>query len=176
MITKYESFFSDEVCVELDNLINKITSKQNADIPQYTTSIHRWGDGLISHSTPILRYFIPIEYDNLITKIKKEIFSKTKYEIDNVLIHFWPKLSYITWHNDSGYKGALTIYLNKKWDSNWGGYLMYEENNEIKAIKPEYNLGILQENGVSHCVSTINVNADVRISIQVFLNKTKKML
>lgn len=176
MITKYKGFFTNEVCFELDSLINKIISKQNADIPMYSTSIHSWSDGLVSYSTPILRYFIPFEYDTLITKIKKEIFNKTKYEIDNVLIHFWPKLSYITWHNDLGYKAALTIYLNKKWDSNWGGYLMYEETNEIKAIKPDYNLGVLQEGGVNHCVSTINVNADIRVSIQAFLKTDKKII
>ena len=53
---------------------------------------------------------------------------------------------------------------------------MYEENNEIKAIKPEYNLGVLQEGGVNHCVSTINVNADVRVSIQAFLKVDKKII
>jgi Rps23 Pro-64 3,4-dihydroxylase Tpa1-like proline 4-hydroxylase len=176
MITKYDNFFSDDVCHELDNLINKIVSKENKRSPVYSTSLHTWDDSLVSHSTPILRYFLTEEYDKLITKIKKEILIKTKYQIDYVLIHFWPKLSYITWHNDGDYKGALTIYLNKKWDSNWGGYLMYKENDEIKAIAPNYNLGVLQENGVSHCVSTINVNADIRISLQAFLVNDKKLM
>ena len=53
---------------------------------------------------------------------------------------------------------------------------MHEENDEIKAIKPEYNLAVLQENGVSHCVSTLNVDADIRISMQVFLLKNKRLL
>lgn len=176
MITKYENFFSNEICSELDILISRITSKENNTTPMYSTSIYSWKDELISHSTPILRYPITIEYNKLLSKIKREIFVKTNYQIDNVLIHFWPKLSYITWHEDLVYKGALTVYLNKIWDSNWGGYFMYQENDEIKAIKPEYNLGVLQENGVSHCVSTVNINADIRISIQVFLTNDKKIL
>jgi len=176
MITKYNNFFSKEICDELDSLIDVITSKHSRNIPMYSTSIHNWSPELVSHSTPILRYSFTEENNELIGKIKKEILDKTTYEIDNLVIHFFPKLSYITWHDDGDYKGALTIYLNKKWDYNWGGYFLYQEENEIKAILPDYNLGVLQENGVPHCVSTINVNSDIRISIQAFLRRNKKLV
>jgi Rps23 Pro-64 3,4-dihydroxylase Tpa1-like proline 4-hydroxylase len=176
MITKYKDFFNDEICQELDVLISKIMSKENRDNPIYSASISSWDKELVSHSTPILRYFLTEENDKLISKIKKEVSKKTGYEIDYVLIHFFPKLSYITWHDDGIFKGAITVYLNKNWDSDWGGYLMYEEDSDVKAIKPEYNLGILQEGGVKHCVSTINVDADIRISIQAFLVKSKKLM
>lgn len=176
MITKYNNFFSEEICNELDEIISKITSKKNKNTPLYSTSIDTWDSKLVSYSTPILKYFLTDENYKLINKIKKEVLNKIGYEIDYVLLHFFPKLSYITWHDDGIYEGALTVYLNKKWNSNWGGYLMYEENNEIKAIQPDYNLAVLQEGGVKHCVSTLNVDADIRISIQVFLVKKKKVM
>jgi hypothetical protein len=178
MITKYENFFSEDVSNEIDKLINSILSNKSPNMPVYSASISSWDDDLISSSTPVLRYFISEKDENLMRKIKKEIFTKTKYEVDQVLLHFWPKLSYINWHNDSMYKGALTIYLNKNWNPNWGGYLMYQDQDtsEIKGIIPKYNLGVLQENGVKHCVSTINMDADIRISMQAFLTKEKKLI
>ena len=85
------------------------------------------------------------------------------------MFYIWTKLSYIPWHNDHHVNGALTVYLNNYWDINWGGYFMYKnQNNEINAIKPETNLGVLQLEGVEHSVSTVNVNAENRITLQTF--------
>ena len=70
----------------------------------------------------------------------------------------------------------LTIYLNEKWEDNWGGYLMYEDGNEIKAIKPEKNLGVLQKTPLMHCVTTTNIGAEYRMSLQFFMNKNKNVI
>ena len=172
-ITKYNNILSDELYQET---IEYITSLMKKEGQQFTTSMLNWEDGLIENSAPILKYDFYAYDDEFRKKIKREIETKIPYFIDGFMLYVWPNSSYITWHDDGMYKAGLTIYLNEKWDSNWGGYLMYEENEEIKAIKPEKNLGVLQENGVNHMVTTINVGANLRTTLQFFLTKKKKML
>jgi len=53
---------------------------------------------------------------------------------------------------------------------------MYKDDENISAIKPAKNLGVLQKTPINHCVSTINIGADYRVSLQFFLTDEKKNL
>jgi hypothetical protein len=179
MINIYSNFLSEDAIKKLDDKIEEILNNSDPNVPNFTTSLTSWTKYLQNNSTPIIRYVLNKNDDTLFQYLKKEIESKIPYYIDNMVIHFSPKLSYIPWHNDGYVIAALTIYLNKKWDINWGGYFLYRLNDEIKAIKPELNLGILQEGGdkgLPHCVTTTNIDADLRISLQLFLTNKKKLL
>lgn len=179
MIDIYKNFLSNESIEKLDNKIEDILYKSNPDVPNFTTSLTSWEHNLKKSSSPIIRYVLNENDMELFQILKKEIESKISYYIDGIVIHFSPKLSYIPWHNDNHVTAALTIYLNKHWDVNWGGYFLYRLNDEIKAIIPEFNLGVLQQGGVtgvSHCVTTTNVDSDLRISLQLFLKQEKKLL
>jgi Rps23 Pro-64 3,4-dihydroxylase Tpa1-like proline 4-hydroxylase len=173
MVTKYENVLSDELYIEVIEYVNNIIKNKKTKL---TSSNLEWDDKLKGNSEAVLRY----EFDNsdslIFKKIKKELENKIPYFIQRMVLHLWPNLSYITWHDDSQSTAALTLYLNKNWDDNWGGYLMYKEDNEIKAIKPEKNLAVLQENKVGHCVTTINMGADTRISLQFFLKQNLKKI
>lgn len=171
MVTKYKNILSEELYIELVEYINTLIK----DKPhKFGTTNLLWENGLIENSASIVRYDFDISDILINKKIRKEIENKIPYMVKGFCLHLWPNLSYITWHNDYHVKGALTIYLNEKWDANWGGYLMYKENSEIKAIKPERNLGVLQENNVEHSVTTINIGAEQRISLQFFLEEKVK--
>jgi hypothetical protein len=179
MIDVYKNFLSKETIEKLDNKIDDILNKSKPDVPNFTTSLTSWQDNLKKSSTPIIRYVLNETDVDLFKILKKEIESKISYYIDGIVIHFSPKLSYIPWHNDGHVNAALTIYLNKKWDINWGGYFLYEDDNEIKAIIPDFNLALLQrggEKGLPHCVTTTNIDADLRISLQLFLTNRKKIM
>lgn len=179
MINVYSNFLSEESIKILDNKVEEILYKSDPNVPNFTTSLTSWQNQLQKSSTPIIRYVLNKNDDTLFQFLKKEIENKIPYYIDSMVIHLSPKLSYIPWHNDSHVIAALTIYLNKKWDVNWGGYFLYKLNNEIKAIKPEFNLALLQEGGATglpHCVTTTNIDADLRISLQLFLTNKKKLL
>jgi Rps23 Pro-64 3,4-dihydroxylase Tpa1-like proline 4-hydroxylase len=179
MINIYSNFLSEECVKSLDNKIEEILYKSDSNVPNFTTSLTSWAKNVQNSSTPIIRYVLNKNDDTIFQLLKKEIESKIPYYVDNMVIHLAPKLSYIPWHNDSHASAALTIYLNKKWDINWGGYFLYKLNSEIKAIKPEFNLGILQEGGekgLPHCVTTTNIDADLRISLQLFLTNKKKLV
>lgn len=170
----YQNFLDDELFLELKDYINKLQS--NTSTP-FTTSTTVWPKDNRMHSTPILRYVLSDNNKELHSKIIKVIKEKTGFYGGMIVIHLWPNLSYIPWHEDTHVKAAFTLYLNDRWDENWGGYLMYKDADEqIKCILPKQNLGILQQNNVSHCVSTINIGSDIRVSLQMFLEKEKELL
>jgi hypothetical protein len=126
-----------------------------------------WQDEIRNQSTPVIVRDI-IKDTPMYNKLKSEIDIKTGFKVERLMLYFWTKLSYIPWHNDSHAESALTIYLNDYWNENWGGYFMFKLNNEIKAIKPERNLGVIQTGSVPHSVSTVNLDADLRITVQSF--------
>ena len=169
-VKKYNDFFSEELYSEIKTYVDKIMKDKKTS---FTTSLS-WQKELQSTSTLIARYDFEKDDIEIFKKIRREIEKKIPYYVTQGVLHVFPNLSYITWHPDMHCKAAFTVYLNEEWDSNWGGYLMYEENDEIKSIKPEKNLGVLQVTPVNHCVTTVNIGADYRISLQFFLTNEKK--
>jgi Rps23 Pro-64 3,4-dihydroxylase Tpa1-like proline 4-hydroxylase len=175
-IILYENFFEEELFIEIKECVNKLM--YSLDTP-FTTSTTSWPELNRQTSTPILRYLLrdtELDIQNKITKIVKQ---KTGYFGGTVVVHLWPNLSYIPFHIDNHVQAALTIYLNDEWYENWGGYLMFKDDNDnqqIKCIIPKRNLAVLQKNNVKHSVSTINIGADMRMSLQIFLNYEKTML
>jgi hypothetical protein len=172
-VITYENFLNQELFLELKEYIDKLKSN---NLTTFTTSTTVWPEGNRMYSTPILRFILSDNNKELHEKIVRVIKEKTGYYGGPIVIHLWPPLSYLSWHEDTHVKAAFTLYLNDRWDENWGGYLMYkDENEQIKGIAPKKNLGILQKNKVSHCVSTINVGSEMRISLQIFLEKEKQL-
>jgi hypothetical protein len=106
-------------------------------------------------------------YDDLKTHISNSLGKELK--VFQPQFYYWTRYSYIPWHNDGNFKGAMTIYLDADWKENWGGYFMYKEGDEVKAIKPEKNLAIHQTDGVQHCTTPVTFFGTLRRTIQIFL-------
>lgn len=176
MINKYKEFFSTDALELIDQKIESLFNTR-VEKPLFSSSISHWEKNLTDESVPILRYILKNEDSELSQILKKEIEQKIPYYVNDIIIHICPRLSFIPWHDDGNHTAALSIYLNKRWNPNWGGYFMYSENDgEIKAILPERNLAILQKGGTMHCVSGISMSAGYRISIQCFLRTEKKFI
>jgi hypothetical protein len=170
-IELYENFLSEELFLELKEYVKKLKSNKATE---FTTSTTVWPVDNIMYSTPILRYILSENNIELHNKIIKTIKEKTEFYGGIIVLHMWPPLSYLGWHTDDHVKAAFTLYINDNWNEDWGGYLMYENDNEqVECIKPKKNLGVLQQNNVRHCVSTINSGSEMRISLQIFLEKEK---
>ena len=165
-LRKFDNFLSDEL---LDELQVFSYNSLRTPVPSLGRTNLCWGEAIIKQSTPVIVKDILPE-DKLYAKVKNEIESRCGWEVDKLMIYHWTKLSYIPWHNDSHTNAGLTIYLNDFWDDDWGGYFMYQTDKDIKAIKPELNLGVLQEGNIRHSVSTINLDADIRVTLQAFFN------
>jgi len=170
-IKKFDNFFSEELYNEIYDFVTGVVLTKQKKL----TTNRLWDKELVNSSTPIMRYEFESNDKEMFNKISEEIAKKTGYIVNSGVIHIFPKLSYITWHNDGKYEAALTVYLNKKWNNDWGGFFLYTEDDNINGIIPKKNYGILQSNGVYHCVTTTNIDADDRISLQFFLKKQKSI-
>lgn len=172
-VTKYDNILSDELYNELYDYIQILTSTKSAE---FTTNITLWNKNIVKNSTPILRYVFSEKENTLFLKLKTELEQKIPYKLNFVMVYLWTNLSYIPWHNDAGYSGGLTIYMNKNWEDDWGGYFIYKDADDLKIIPPKKNTAILQENGVMHMVSTINIGAEHRITLQTFFKKENSII
>jgi hypothetical protein len=172
-ITQYESFLSEELFLEVQKFVKGLITDNEKPL---STSFGNWQKELINASTPILIYEFKSDEIDLLQKIKKEVEIKIPYKVSSIMVHMMPKLSYIPWHDDSHVKAALSLYLNETWDTNWGGIFMYKPDKDIRAVEPKRNLGVFQYSGIQHCVTTVNMDAEYRYSLQFFLEKEKQII
>jgi hypothetical protein len=166
-IISYDEFLSNNLFDELQTFAEDIIKNP---IPYFGRTNLCWSENVVRQSTPVIIIDISEDFP-IYNKLKSEVNIKTGLEVNRLMVYFWTKLSYIPWHDDTHTDAALTIYLNDYWDQDWGGYFMYKTGSEIKAIKPERNLGIVQTGHISHSVSTVNLDAPSRITLQVFFEE-----
>lgn len=137
---------------------------------------------LIQQSTIMMITHIKNE---LINKgVKREVNKKISdvgyenFSVDNnadnktALYQIWPAGSYIPWHDDGAHIAGLTIYLSDHGTDD-GGYFMYDDGKGIKAVKPKPNRAVLQTGGLYHTVTTVNMGAPARRTIQVWFHIDK---
>lgn len=167
-LTKYYNFFDEDTFTSLQSYAYDVF---NGKKPYFGRTNLHWNKSVVKESTPVLVADI-VGGSTMFNELNEKIYEKTgKLAEKGMMLYCWTKYSYIPWHNDAHCSSALTIYLNDYWDEDWGGYFMYKNDKEIKAIVPERNLGVLQENGIFHATTTINPDADKRYSFQIFFDE-----
>ena len=88
--------------------------------------------------------------------------------------HVFQPQSGIARHNDGHMKFGATIYLNDTWDSNAGGWFVWEDEETRqsgihKALIPTRNMMVLNDNHEKHWVTSIAATPpDNRCSIQIW--------
>jgi hypothetical protein len=143
----------------------------------------KWMDTLKSATSgTILSRIFP---DELKVKIYTELMQRGKlnyfpYSTSAVMYMGFPN-SCVNWHGDYIDYDAMSIYLNKRWVSNWGGWFAYTEEyngrkdhvepGNGKFIVPSYNMSIRSTDMELHCTTPISPFADTRLSIQLFFTK-----
>jgi hypothetical protein len=169
-ITKYQNFLSEDLYNHSIGAASHLLSRGE----NIFCTNRWWNEGIVKDSFPVFIHNINKEselYNNILNTIQ----DKTGLFVNDheIMFYYWTRFSYIPWHEDVSYGGALTIYLNEVWHEDFGGYFLYEDKQDIKAIIPQKNLAILQNGGLRHCTTPVNFNGTVRITIQVFLDKEK---
>lgn len=130
-----------------------------------------WGDDiLLSVKNDILIYRITKAIDNEIYDI---IYDKMKatFNLKPKIInfHYFLQESNISWHTDSHFLAGATVYLNRKWINNDGGYFVYQKHNEDTSIVlPKMNKCVFQSGAVEHATTPTFKHSPIRKSIQVF--------
>jgi len=168
-ITKFNNFLDEELYLEVYETAKFLLKDGNN---HFFTNFW-WTQEIIKDSAPVLIHAIHRQSE-LFLKLQNFIENKVKLKINcasEIMIYYWNRYSYIPWHNDGTHYGGLSVYLNDVWDKDYGGYFLYEDNEEIKAIIPERNLAVLQIGGVHHCTTPVNFNGNMRITLQVFFQK-----
>lgn len=162
-IKRYSNFFNQE---EIQTLLHESFYIFSNKESKYFTNFTRWQPEIIKDSGVVLMY--PLTND---LKSFSIINNKFKTSPDGISFYYWTSKSYIPWHDDEGRSKACTLYLNKEWDKNWGGYFLAEdkESNTI-AIKPEYNLLIEQTGNLWHSTTPTTSFAPIRATVQMFWN------
>jgi Rps23 Pro-64 3,4-dihydroxylase Tpa1-like proline 4-hydroxylase len=165
-----ENFFSEDLYNELITTAKDLLKRHDHN---FATNAW-WDHSIVKDSFPVLIHSI-YKTSELYKKCREEIENKINYAVNdhNVMIYYWTRFSYIPWHDDNKHAGALTVYLNEHWEPDFGGYFLYGDvhNNDIRAILPARNLGVLQEGGTKHATTPVNYSGGMRISVQVFLDK-----
>jgi hypothetical protein len=87
--------------------------------------------------------------------------------------YVWQKNSGISMHVDPKFKFGATVYLNKKWDFDYGGIFIFEnfQNDDpyFRAFCPEYNTLLISDKNEKHMVTPVSVIAPFpRITIQIW--------
>ena len=55
-------------------------------------------------------------------------------------------------------------------------FCLYGKQSNFSGIIPKENLAVLQPSGIPHCVTPISIDADVRISLQMFISDNRNTL
>ena len=96
--------------------------------------------------------------------------------------YVWHRLSGISIHTDHTKEFGASLYLNKKWEPEWGGLFVWQDRDDdgpksrttfnpgkLQALVPKQNMLVLNDNYEPHMVTTISpVAPEERISIQIW--------
>lgn len=168
----FENVFDNEYCVDLlkDSFRTLSDGNQIMENQLVWRTNYTWHPESVFNSHPVLiRHFGKEKQNEILQILKdKEIITHDLEEY-NLANYLWTKMSYIPWHTDAQHEEAVTIFLNTFWDPNWGGYFMYEENNEIKAVQPKFNRAVKNKNNIGHAVSMVHDEVPYpRATLQIF--------
>lgn len=150
-------------------LIDKVFAYGNTQT-KVATNHTLWPSDVVELSTPI--YLIKLE-SVLREEIRQALMPYLiKHKVETLVVDInytiGTRFSYIPWHDDARYAFSVTIYLNDVWHSDWGGCLLYEDKEEIKAIYPQYNSAVMFKPPLMHCTVMPTMNAPLRRSLQLF--------
>jgi Rps23 Pro-64 3,4-dihydroxylase Tpa1-like proline 4-hydroxylase len=86
------------------------------------------------------------------------------------MAYIWKPHSYIPWHNDGIYSTGVTIYLNRNWNLDWGGLLIWKEKGteKLQVSPPHFNIAVVNCNGIEHATTMVSPDAPLRQTIQCF--------
>lgn len=136
------------------------------------TNFFNWDENVIGFSNAIFVFDLPeeLKQEIEIELVNKQIFEQIpKKWFCSVFL--MSRHSHIPWHDDSIYKFTCTVYLNKEWNSNNGGYFMYEDGEELKAVVPAYNYAVSFATPLKHTSVLTSNYAPLRESLQIFVEE-----
>jgi hypothetical protein len=165
----YKEVLSDSLIEEckddISNLINQNVWRSN---------VFNWDSNLLKGTSGTCIY-TKISNEKILNQLieqTEEHFIK-KYKTLTYLYYIWQSNSGISLHTDEGHAFGATIYLNDEWHLHDGGIFLWKDGdcpNEVyKAICPQENMMIINDNYEKHMVTLVSPNSnDYRYTIQIW--------
>ncbi|MGX7952793.1 2OG-Fe(II) oxygenase [Tsuneonella sp. HG249] len=137
----------------------------------FRASSARWDRRVVEDSTPVQIHDLP---DNpglkLIERLRNRGFLRPGAA--HAMLYAWEHGSYIPWHDDGHHGGgAVTVYLNDRWDSAWGGHFLYRmpDGTVGAPVVPSFNRGVSNGSSLAHSTTRVEPAApEPRFTLQVF--------
>lgn len=160
-LISYSSVFEDSLIDDLHGCVEK------TDVCK--TNYSFWDNRIVKASSAILIFDLPKSIENTLVNRVKELHEEIG-QCKKVFVMYYKMMpgAYIPWHNDSKWSFGMTVYLNKNWDRDFGGYFAFAHDNQIRCLPPEYNNAIFVSTPLEHCVFQIAPDAPPRTTIQIF--------
>jgi hypothetical protein len=137
-----------------------------------STNFFGWDINVIGMSNAIFKFDLDENLKDIVANelVAKKILPSIPKNW-NLSVQLNSRLSYIPWHNDSIWVFTATIYLNNEWNPEWGGYFVYADGDEIKAIIPQLNRSVSFKTPLKHSVLLTSIDAPLRESLQIFVKE-----
>ena len=164
--------------------------QDSLDKPRWKTSQdfykHEIGGSIPSSINPFLYEITDTHSDFIIKILKDNNIIESTPDLFVALIQVAQPLASIEWHTDthSNYDEpgsedpynviGITLYFNKEWNHNWGGFFCSKELKEDTRgvfVQPVYNRLVINDGLEPHAVTPVDRSADNRITIQLFVSR-----
>ena len=73
-------------------------------------------------------------------------------------------------HSDRGHYCGISVFLNREWNKDWGGWNYTYQDEEIKINPPKYNRAVIIIAPVLHGCTPVWQKDKVRRTIQIFID------
>lgn len=172
---KLEFQFEDSVFVISNFLSKDMYESLHATIMKNNEQIDEdvkktWDPDLIGNYKPVYKKILdPNVVGPYSILLRSQTFVKLIDKDINFIAHKMPFGSGIQWHDDRTCAVAATLYLNKNWNDNWGGELMWKHNGSGGFIPVQGNTLVLMKPPVYHKVNPVLSKNIARYSIQSFI-------
>jgi Rps23 Pro-64 3,4-dihydroxylase Tpa1-like proline 4-hydroxylase len=79
----------------------------------------------------------------------------------------------INWHTDHGHQYGITYYINRRWNSKFGGELLFRHEKQTGFIPIVGNSLVIIKAPLDHKVVNVTKPLVPRKTIQIFINEKK---
>ncbi|HEX5238872.1 MAG TPA: 2OG-Fe(II) oxygenase [Sphingomicrobium sp.] len=164
-IAFYEDVLDERLCTFLLNNARERLKEGT----EFSRSNFHWKPAIRKSSAVVLvRDYEPHLAQLILANLaERKIVEHGDYHVMN---YAWTQLSYIPWHDDDQRSEALTIYLNDRWEADWGGLFLYrDDERQIRGFAPKFNCGLRNDNNVLHATTPVTLDApEPRFTLQLF--------
>ena len=140
---------------------------------------HSWDEGIVKDSGLVLCLDIADKFGQTLFNVCKEndVFINEEGvdlgppKSTSVMLYNWQRYSYIPFHSDQHASIGATLFLNPRWDKNWGGAQIYVDDDRHYIEYPEFNkmcVHYTKEDQNGHSTTMVHPGAPDRLTIQMF--------